>query len=138
MWYELRLPFLLFRSSDFHTSLIRTIIFNLIFPPSLPSFSFPRTSFPASIIFLSILYSSFGTNYRVSTITSSWLFFNLGPGNGLRVSNRRDVYLTDKVTVFILILIINALKFDSNSAISTLLLFNTLVPTVTHYSSGLK
>ena len=54
------------------------------------------------------------------------------------MSNRRDVYLTDKVTVFILTLIINALKSDSNSAISTLLLFNPLVPTVTNYSSGLN
>jgi hypothetical protein len=41
MWYELHLPFLLFRSSDFHTSLVRTIILNLIFPPSFPSF-FPH------------------------------------------------------------------------------------------------
>lgn len=42
MWYELHLPFLLFRSSDFHTSLVRTIILNLIFLPSFPSFSLPH------------------------------------------------------------------------------------------------
>lgn len=40
MWYELHLLFLLFRSSDFHTSLVRPIV--LIFPPSLPTFSFPH------------------------------------------------------------------------------------------------
>lgn len=82
------------------------------------------TSFPAPITFFSICYSSFGTNtLSLSTKSSSWLLFKVGPGRGLRMSNRRDVYLTDKPKVFLLTLITNALKFDSNSAISTLLLF---------------
>ena len=42
MWHELHLLFTLFRLSDFHTALVRTIVLNLIFPPSFPSFSFPH------------------------------------------------------------------------------------------------
>ena len=59
MWHKLHLPFLLFRLSDFDTSLVRTIILNLIFPPSFPGFSFPHflsSSYHISFDFILLIW----------------------------------------------------------------------------------